>query len=168
MKTVILNDIQSLSDNINGVTGQIDSEERFQLEGFWYDVHHIINHGQELDLYLVYKCVSEDQFDTYVCYVPPGFEAGDRELHSWLFGDDEAYLSPITQDEIDYQGVHSLPCEVDTELGPKPGFVSEYRAEVETDNPNVFIFETIDERDGDSYIQLLQGYLVPNMEVEVL
>lgn len=160
----VLKDEQSLSENVNGLNLKITSKETFQCEGFHYDVFYL----DHPELCIVLKVLSSGDYDTYVCFRVPEFTPGSREENSWLFGDDGLYISSIFNNENEYAGIHSVACEVQTSEYTKPGFVTEYETNVKVENPRVFVLETVDERDGDSYIDLVQGCRVNNSDVEIL
>lgn len=166
----VLRDEQTLCDFINGMNLKVISKETFICEGFYYNVFQLEQDPlHKTKFYIVTKVLDSGAFDTYVCFVPDDFTEGSREENSWLFAEDGMYIASIFNQDDEYAGIHSVSCTVETPDGPvRPAFVTEYETNVKVDNPRVFVLETIDDRDGDSYIVLLQGYKVNNSDVEFL
>ena len=166
---VVLRDEQSLSDSAVGISAAVDYQETYQGNGVKYTLTHLSQHNVKDELFVVQKTLDSGEENVYVCFSLNDNPEGGREEFNFLFGNDDMYLASIFQDDVEFVGIHNMNCQVDSSVLPDevPGFVTEYRAE-DVENPCVFVFETIDPNDADSYITFVQGVQVQKKEVEFL
>ncbi len=168
---IIFNDEQTLCKWPNGLTLEVNDMERYNGNGFWYELFTLDCSAIDDELYVVKKCVSDTEFDTFVCYKPYDIEFGGRDIFPFLFNEDESYADSLTDnDGVVFAGkVVGIDAEVDIMGELKPGNITEYQAPDDAlENPFIFALEAINEQTGESFISYVQGCRVNQKEVEFL
>jgi hypothetical protein len=168
---VIISDEQTLMEFPEGLSLQVEDIDVYTANGFYYEVYTLDCFDIDSELFIVKKCVSETEFDVFVCFKPVDIEFGDREQFSFLFNDDESYKELLVNDSgITFDGkIVGVDCEVDIMVSKDyPGKITEYQGPDEEDNPFIFAFEAMNEDSGESFITYLSGCRVNEKEVGFL
>lgn len=159
---VVLTDEQTLSEHENGLTLQIEHTDVYQANGFYYEVTHFV----DSNLFIVKKCLSDTEFDTFVCFQPDDISFGDKSNFIFAFNEDGSFKSELVDDNgVVYTG--NL-VGVDCISFERPAKISEYQTDDSKPNPFILMFETFNVETGDSFIEYFTGCRVLEKEAQYL
>jgi len=164
-----LTDEQTLCGWADGLTLKVTDIDKFIAEGFWYELYTLDCSKLDTDFFVVRKCISDTEFDTFVCFKQYDIEYGHRKNFDFLFDGDEYRRELVNADGVVFnEKLVGVDCLVETMGLEKAGKISEYQGPDNEENPFIFAFETMNEDTDESFIQYMSGCRVNEKEVEFL